>query len=709
MPGDGVQSVSTGYQTTCAVARNKVYCWGKGFVGGVFNSPQLVSASTINGKSITKVSVGFDHACVLADAEVYCWGNNQVGQLGDGTTSNRTSPVEVKQDGVLKSKEIMDIATGDGFTCALASDSTTACWGDRTNGRIGDGGSTSGKELNPKAIYVAGALANKKAISLARAGNATMCVIAASSSNNSPTSGSAYCWGFGIDDGSNLPSSGTKTACLASPPVSTTTYLSSNRPVLIPDVSTVSITGQIGDTDTTGIPTTGYMSAVSTNSRAYYWGRYGYTVSYTQGSACGGTPATPTPTPTPPPPPPPTPTCSTNYWAGSPSLINMVGGNLNPDPESSTTGRGSAGSAGPRASLDTTNSSTVILASINNNNSHNPNGTTTKVNDTPGQKADGSIVSGGGGNDNNNNGPTIVPVGKIYLMDCTGHHVACTISGITGGIVGLLGGNTTGVVYKDVYQGAAISTSPSPTLPGSGGGTGGSARGGGAAATPSAGSAGSTGGTGGSARGATPAPGQYSYYVGASSCAASTTVPASLGNLFGLLWSLSVDKAAALSNPDATTAFATDSEPASVRLAASEQGYYYTSTVTTIGKNAMTAPPTYPSTSGGIRLLTGNAYEGNNGGLVCIVWSSNGTYCDGHGTSTLQGQLGNGSSAQQSGAKQVYDAAKTSGITSISTATNYTCAVISGYLECWGQNSNGQLGVGNSQNQNKPTRVTSWP
>jgi alpha-tubulin suppressor-like RCC1 family protein len=43
-----------------------------------------------------QISSGDNHTCaLLADGTARCWGNNGVGQLGDGTTTNRTSPVAV--------------------------------------------------------------------------------------------------------------------------------------------------------------------------------------------------------------------------------------------------------------------------------------------------------------------------------------------------------------------------------------------------------------------------------------------------------------------------------------------------------------------------------------------------------------------------------------------------------------------------------------
>ncbi|MFB6265352.1 MAG: hypothetical protein ABEL76_17265 [Bradymonadaceae bacterium] len=43
------------------------------------------------------IGVGWHHSCaVTGGGELVCWGKNDEGQLGDGTTQNRQSPVSVK-------------------------------------------------------------------------------------------------------------------------------------------------------------------------------------------------------------------------------------------------------------------------------------------------------------------------------------------------------------------------------------------------------------------------------------------------------------------------------------------------------------------------------------------------------------------------------------------------------------------------------------
>src|SRR6185437_8106083 len=79
--------IGAGGNHTCAIATGgQVYCWGDGSL-----SPVPLGG----GQSFVQISVGNGHACGFASAGVYCWGKNNAGQLGDGTTIDRTTPVLV--------------------------------------------------------------------------------------------------------------------------------------------------------------------------------------------------------------------------------------------------------------------------------------------------------------------------------------------------------------------------------------------------------------------------------------------------------------------------------------------------------------------------------------------------------------------------------------------------------------------------------------
>ena len=93
-------------------------------------------------KSVLKVppvSSGESHAvALLADGTVKAWGYNGFGQLGDGTTTDRNSPVEVQG----LSKRVTAIVAGGFHTLALLADGTVKAWGNNGNGQLGDGTTT---------------------------------------------------------------------------------------------------------------------------------------------------------------------------------------------------------------------------------------------------------------------------------------------------------------------------------------------------------------------------------------------------------------------------------------------------------------------------------------------------------------------------------------------------------------------------------------
>ncbi len=79
-------------------------------------------------------AAGGQSSCgVRADATAWCQGRNDFGQLGDGTTTLRISPVQVAGTGWSR------IATGGSFTCGVKLDGTLWCWGLNNFGQLGAG------------------------------------------------------------------------------------------------------------------------------------------------------------------------------------------------------------------------------------------------------------------------------------------------------------------------------------------------------------------------------------------------------------------------------------------------------------------------------------------------------------------------------------------------------------------------------------------
>jgi hypothetical protein len=178
-----------------------VYCWGDnrfGQLGDGTNTsrstPGVINVSVI-GTAIDIVGSGDGFSCAItADSDAYCWGLNTAGQLGDGTTIDRSSPVAVSGGMRFLSSTI---AVGAGHACALVSDGSAYCWGRNDFGQLGDG--TTVSRSTP--VTVSGGI---HFTSLAAGGQHTCGVTSA---------GAAYCWGANVygqlGSGAVFPSSAT--------------------------------------------------------------------------------------------------------------------------------------------------------------------------------------------------------------------------------------------------------------------------------------------------------------------------------------------------------------------------------------------------------------------------------------------------------------------------------------------------------------------
>ncbi|SMB96533.1 Alpha-tubulin suppressor [Thermanaeromonas toyohensis ToBE] len=94
-------------------------------------SLQMAYASVVQ----PMISAGTYHSLALkSDGTVWAWGQNSYGQLGDGTTTNRYTPVQVQ--GL---SDVVAVAAGGGHSLALKSDGTVWAWGANNYGQLGDG------------------------------------------------------------------------------------------------------------------------------------------------------------------------------------------------------------------------------------------------------------------------------------------------------------------------------------------------------------------------------------------------------------------------------------------------------------------------------------------------------------------------------------------------------------------------------------------
>lgn len=94
--------------------------------------------------NVTKIAAGHIHSLFLkSDGTVWAVGNNGSGQLGDNSTTNRSSVVQVVMSGGSALTNVVDIAAGTAHSVARKSDGTVWTWGDNTYGQLGDGTTTA--------------------------------------------------------------------------------------------------------------------------------------------------------------------------------------------------------------------------------------------------------------------------------------------------------------------------------------------------------------------------------------------------------------------------------------------------------------------------------------------------------------------------------------------------------------------------------------
>ncbi len=112
------------------------------FIILMFSMFILTSCKNNNAsEQFEKVSAGFNHSIALSTSgDVYTWGKNTYGQLGNGTTIDKTTPDKITQFFHLQSDEVItDIISGDEFSIAITSNNRIFTWGYNWHGQLGDG------------------------------------------------------------------------------------------------------------------------------------------------------------------------------------------------------------------------------------------------------------------------------------------------------------------------------------------------------------------------------------------------------------------------------------------------------------------------------------------------------------------------------------------------------------------------------------------
>ncbi|MEX1253234.1 MAG: flexitail domain-containing putative surface protein [Dehalococcoidia bacterium] len=208
----GVASISAGGSHTCAVtAAGAAVCWGHNDNG------QLGDGTTTNRSTpvqvlgltsgVTAIDAGFGHTCAYASNGLACWGSDRFGELGVVTQETCESNFECSTVPIdLTTGALSGFAVGDDHTCAItALDGSLRCWGGNAFGQLGNGTTNNVSGPGPVSPPL------NQNVAMVSAGRIHTCAVT--------DAGAVFCWGSDVNEqiGAVAPDTCASTPCAMTP------------------------------------------------------------------------------------------------------------------------------------------------------------------------------------------------------------------------------------------------------------------------------------------------------------------------------------------------------------------------------------------------------------------------------------------------------------------------------------------------------------
>ena len=142
MPETTFLQISAGERHSLSIdSHGNLWAWGSNLSGQIgdgtydWSLPRPIPTHIMQGFAFSLISAGFGHNLALdLEGQLWAWGRNFQGQIGDGTTDDRLTPVPIKPDTTIK-----QISAGSDHSLAIDSSGNLWAWGRNFEGQLGNG------------------------------------------------------------------------------------------------------------------------------------------------------------------------------------------------------------------------------------------------------------------------------------------------------------------------------------------------------------------------------------------------------------------------------------------------------------------------------------------------------------------------------------------------------------------------------------------
>ncbi len=135
---DNVISISAGshHDTTIIKSDNSLWILRYNIINNISAIKDRYNFINVMEDTIAVSAGGYHNTAIKSDGSLWAWGENRFGQLGNGSTEDKTKPVKIMKD-------VIAVSAGAHHTIAIKSDGSIFTWGINSNGQLGDGTKTT--------------------------------------------------------------------------------------------------------------------------------------------------------------------------------------------------------------------------------------------------------------------------------------------------------------------------------------------------------------------------------------------------------------------------------------------------------------------------------------------------------------------------------------------------------------------------------------